>query len=39
MKTTAARLPRLSATQRRALVAVLASGKGTFEAGDWATRL
>jgi hypothetical protein len=28
---TAVRLPRLSATQRRALVAVLASGKGTFE--------
>jgi len=31
MKTTAARLPRLSATQRRALDAVLESGRGGFE--------
>lgn len=28
---TAARLPRLSATQRRALIAVLTSGRGAFE--------
>lgn len=34
MKTTAARLPRLSATQRRALDAVLTSGRGAFESSS-----